>query len=152
MKLFNFILSSGYYQRMWSEGYIVPIYKAADPTDPNNYRCITITSCAGKLFNRILNSRLESYIHEHGILHYEQIGFKNGGKTADHIFQLKTLFCKYLQRNKQIYLRKAFDSVVYPALLYKLLSYSIGGNFYSMIASMYENSVLQIVQCLATSL
>ena len=82
-------------------------------------------------------------------MHDEQIGFKKGGRTADHIFKLKKLFCKYLQRNKKIYasfidLRKAFDSVVHPALLYKLLSYGIGGNFYSMIASMYENSLLQI--------
>ena len=69
LKLFNFILSSGYYPRVWSEGYIVPIYKAADPVDPNNYRGITITSCIGKLINRILNGRLENFIHERGIMH-----------------------------------------------------------------------------------
>ena len=79
-------------------------------------------------------------------MHDEQIGLKKGGRTADHIFKLKTLFCKYLQKNKKTYasfvdLRKAFDSIVHLALLYKLLSYGICGNFYSVIASMYENSV-----------
>ena len=75
MKLFNFILSSGINSRVWSEGNIIPIYKAVDPADPNNYRGITITSCVGKLLNRILNSRLESFINEHGIMHDEQIEF-----------------------------------------------------------------------------
>ena len=65
------------------------------------------------------------------------------------MFKLKTLLCKYFKTNKKIYasfidLRKAFDSVVLPALLYKLLTYGIGGKLYNMIASTYENTVLQI--------
>ena len=82
-------------------------------------------------------------------MHDEQIGFKKGGRTAGHIFKLKTLFCKYFKHNKKIYacfidLRKAFDSVIHPALLHKLLTYGISGKFYNIIASMYVNNVLQI--------
>ena len=56
----------------------------------------------------------------------------------------------YFKSNKKIYasfidLRKAIDSVVHPALLHKLLTYGICGKFYNnVIASMYENTVLQI--------
>ena len=79
-------------------------------------------------------------------MHDEQIGIKKGGRTADHIFKL---FCKILKNNKKMYacfidLRKAFDSVVHPALLHKLLTYGIGVKFYNIIASMYENNVLEV--------
>ena len=63
--------------------------------------------------------------------------------------QVMSQFCKYFKNNKKIYahfvdLRKAFDSVVHPALLHKLLTYGIGRMFYNIIASMYENNVLQV--------
>jgi hypothetical protein len=43
-------------------GLIFPIYKTGDPLNPSNYRGIAITSCLSKLFNSILNARLEKYI------------------------------------------------------------------------------------------
>ena len=79
----------------------------------------------------------------------EQIGFQKGGWTADHIFRLKFLFCIYFKYNKNIYaclinLQKAFGNVIHPALLHKSLIYGIGSKFSNMIASMYENNILQM--------
>jgi hypothetical protein len=36
---------------------ILPSISVNDPSDPNNYRGITITNSLGKLFNRILDNR-----------------------------------------------------------------------------------------------
>lgn len=44
-KLFNLILSTGNYPKLWSQGFLVPIFKSSDPTNPNNYSGITITMC-----------------------------------------------------------------------------------------------------------
>jgi hypothetical protein len=52
-KLFNIILSSGTYPKIWGEGYLITIFKSGSPSDPNNYRGITINSCLSKLFNSI---------------------------------------------------------------------------------------------------
>lgn len=125
VKLFNLILTSGYYAKAWSQGILVPIYKSADRMDPGNYRGITITSSLGKLFNSILNSRLEKYLNHNKIIHDEQIGFKKGSRTSDHIFKLKTLLFKYLRETWKLFtcfgdLRKAFDSVIHQALFYKM--------------------------------
>ena len=57
-KLFNTCLLRGFFPDSWSEGHIVPIFKSGDPSDPNNYRGITLLSALGKLFSRILNNRL----------------------------------------------------------------------------------------------
>jgi hypothetical protein len=54
-KLFNSCLTSGNYPTIWTEGYVVPIYKANNTADPNNYRGITVTAAKGKLFNSDLS-------------------------------------------------------------------------------------------------
>ena len=59
---FNKILLSGIYPKNWAVGYISPIFKTGCKEDPNNYRGITVTGCLGKLFNTILNARLDKYL------------------------------------------------------------------------------------------
>ena len=56
--LFNHILDTGSIPSSWQVGKIVPIYKKGDTSEPSNYRAITITSCLGKLFTQLLNTRL----------------------------------------------------------------------------------------------
>jgi hypothetical protein len=64
-KLFNIILSSGTYPKIWGEGYLITIFKSGSPSDPNNYRGITINSCLSKLFNSILISfKIPSIPHD----------------------------------------------------------------------------------------
>ena len=58
LRLFNYILSSGNYPKLWSNGLVLPIYKSGSAHDPCNYRSIAITSCLAKLFNRLMNIRL----------------------------------------------------------------------------------------------
>jgi potassium voltage-gated channel Eag-related subfamily H protein 8 len=91
VKLFNIILSSGIYPTEWVQGLIFPICKTGDPLNPSNYRGIAITSCLSKLFNSILNARLEKYILKNELMRNEQIGFKAECRTSDHIFKLKTI-------------------------------------------------------------
>ena len=61
MKIFNAILQVGVYPKTWKSGYINPIYKSGLRSDPANYRGITIMSCVGKLFNSVLNARLDNF-------------------------------------------------------------------------------------------
>ena len=42
--LFNKILTSGRYPTLWSHGLIIPIFKKDDPSNPENYREITLLS------------------------------------------------------------------------------------------------------------
>ena len=75
--------------------------QTGDPLNPSNYRGIEITSCLSKLFNSILNARLEKYILKNELIRNEQIGFKAGCRTSDHIFKLKTIIDKYLNKSKK---------------------------------------------------
>ena len=88
-KLFNTILRSGHYPNSWCNGYIVPIYKKGDSSDPKNYRGITISSCLRKVFSVILNNRIIEYLNENDLLCQTQIGFRKNNRTSDHVLTLK---------------------------------------------------------------
>jgi hypothetical protein len=145
VKLFNKILSHGLYPKVSAEGIIVPILKKGDPSVPDNYRGITISSALGKLFGIILNERLQEFCSESNLIDECQIGFKKKARTTDHMFIIRTLIEKYCKKGKKplyacfVDFQKAFDSIWHEAMLVKLLRCEIGGPFYKIIKSMYEN-------------
>ena len=60
-------------------------------------------SCLGKLFNSILNTRINEYLTENNVISKTQIGFQKKARTTDH-----TLIEKCTKQNK---------SKLLPALL-----------------------------------
>ena len=67
-----------------------------------------------------------------------EIGFRKGFRTADHVLTLKTLMDKYLSENKKLYFcfvdfRKAYDSIWHEALFKKLSGYGVSINFVSLL-------------------
>lgn len=150
LKIFNLVLSVGYFPESWSEGLITPIFKNGDKYDPNNYRGICVSSNLGKLFGSILNSRIIDFLSEHNVLSRSQIGFLPNYRTADHIFTLHTLIDKYVNQNKGkiqacfVDFQKAFDSVWHEGLLFKLIESGIGGKSFDVIKSIYENNKLAV--------
>jgi hypothetical protein len=48
-------------------------------------RGITICNSIGKVFNSILNNRLDKFLVENNIIHENQIGFSEKSRTSDHI-------------------------------------------------------------------
>ena len=135
---------------MWSKGLILPIFKAGNANDPANYRGIAITSCLAKLFNRVMNKRLTTFLTDNNIICKEQIGFRQGCRTTDHIFKWKSILSKYMHKSRKLYVsfidhHKAFDSVLHPYLFIKLIACSLGGKFLSVLHEMYSNIDLQVI-------
>jgi hypothetical protein len=149
LKLFNIILSTGVYPSDWKIGYLKPLYKCDDPCDTSNYRGLAIMSCLSKVFNSILNARLQTYLDDHKVINKCQIGFQPKARTSDHMFVLKTLIQKYNSSNSKLYtcfidFSKAFDTVLHSALLYRLCQIDIRGPFYYVIKNMYTSNNLHI--------
>ena len=152
-KLFNMILTLGCFPNEWAKSLLVPLFKGGSVHDPSDYRGISLSSCLGKLLCSILNKRLVNFLEENNIYKPNQIAFRTGRRTSDHIFVLQTLLDKYVKNNntKQsklfvcfVDLRKAFDTVWRDGLLYKLLEQGVGGNFYKVIADMYNKSKVSV--------
>jgi hypothetical protein len=69
-KLFNVVLDTGIIPETWTTGIIIPVYKNKGcPTDPDNFRAITLISCLGKLFTSIVNTRLNFLANEVTLIH-----------------------------------------------------------------------------------
>jgi hypothetical protein len=155
-KLFNLILVTEQYPLDWCTGKIIPLHKKGDKSDPSNYRGITISSCVSKLFNSVLNSRLQNFLENRNIINREQIGFHKNHRTTDHMFILKSLMDAYKAKRKPLYLcfvdfQKAFDTVWHSGLLFKLASLEVSSKFLSIIRNMYSKGFLS-VQCTQDSI
>ena len=107
-----------------------------------------INSCIAKLFNTVLNDRFDKFLEEHKIISRFQTGFAKKSRTTDHMFVLKTLIDKYINKKGGklfacfVDFRRAFDTVIHEGIKYKLLKSGIGGNFYSIIKDMYSKNDL----------
>ena len=150
-KLFNLILISEIYPCGWRENLLTPIHKKGSLHITNNYRGIAVSSTMSKLFCSVLNYRLRTFIDQHNIIPNNQISYKNNARTCDHILTLKTIIDKYINKLSQKYLytcfvdfKSAFDTIWRSALLYKLITHNIGGNFLGIIKDMYKKVVYSV--------
>ena len=66
--MFNNMFKIGYFPAQWSEDLVVPLHKKGSINDANNYRGITLLSCVGKLFTRVLNNRLYEWGDTYNVL------------------------------------------------------------------------------------
>ena len=99
----------------WKDASIVTIYKKGDRTDCGKYRGISLLSTAGKIFARILLSRLSTHITPE-VVPGTQCGFRGNRSTVDMICVLRQLQEKCIKQDRPLCLvfvdfSKAFDKV-----------------------------------------
>ena len=97
----------------------------------------------GKLFNAIMNDRLNRFLETNSLISDTQIGFKKGSRTSDHIPIINTIIKMNKKLKKDSYLcfidfKKAFDSILHNILFLKISNYNISALFYKKIKSMYQ--------------
>ena len=88
---FNKIFSMAAHPKIFSINYLKAIFKKGDPSEPDNYRGIAIGSMLAKVFNLVILDRVESRISTSHPISSNQIGFRKGHRTGDHIFVLNSI-------------------------------------------------------------
>ena len=68
------------------EGLIVILFKKEAKEDPGNYRGITLLSVVGKVFCKVVNSRLVQYLDCGGKLQEGQVGFRVGRSCMVNVY------------------------------------------------------------------
>ena len=92
-----------------------------------------------------VKNRMCCHSHETYPLSQNQIGFKKGHRTADHIFVINTIVNKVVRAEKKklfsafIDFEKAYDRINRNLLLLKLQRLGISGLFYRNIKSLYKS-------------
>ena len=119
------------------------------PTDPGSYRPIALTSCIGKLLERIVVNRLNRQLEKLGILNPDQAGFRAHHSTEDNIAKLQDAITK-ARANKNTLLavfvdfEKAYDMVRRTGRLFKLREYGISGNIFAYIKNFLADTYIQV--------
>lgn len=142
--IFNTVIETGHYPEQWAKAVLVPLHKKGPTSDVNNYRGIALLSVIGKLFCKILNSRLVHWADTCEIQKEEQAGFRKGYSTTDNIFILQSLIQKYCSKQKgRLYVlfvdfSKAFDTIPHALLFYQLMQKGVHGKILRVMRSMYS--------------
>ena len=124
--IFNASLCCGYFPRMFKSAILKLIPKEGkDATLPQNYRPIALLDNIGKIFEKIINSRLREYLEENNLYNSQQYGFRQR-KSTTHVINLIHECIKHnsSQGFKTAILskdvQKAFDTVWHSGLIWKI--------------------------------
>ena len=124
--IFNNALSAGYFPDTLKHAHMIFIPKGnTSQYNIKNYRPISLLDIQGKLFDKILNTRLTHHLDRHNIHNDRQHGFRKnrGTHTALATFYETLTNIKQHQYTADIILRdvsKAFDKVWHTGLKHKL--------------------------------
>jgi hypothetical protein len=125
-KVFNAVLRRQYFPPVWKNARVLPILKPRkDTTQPSSYRPISLLDTVGKLFEKILFTRVLREVNERGLLCDEQFGFRPKHSTTLQLARLvqrvnRNCDERWLTGAVFLDVAKAFDTVWVKGLLYKL--------------------------------
>ena len=132
--LFNVVWGREVVPGGWKEGLIFPIFKEGDVEDPGNFRGISLLSVVGKLFGRVLNSRLMKFAEDNGVW---------GQEHPERVFVLHTLLTKRMLEKKRtvcafIDLKKAYDRVWRNGLWKQMWMKGMRGKSWRLVREVYR--------------
>ena len=138
--LYNECISHGEFPEMFKHGKISPIFKKGDRENIENYRPISTLPIFGKIFEKIIYSRLYKFLSAQGILDDSQFGFRQGHSTVHAIQHSVNIINESHKANKHVVgifidLSKAFDTLDHKILREKLYNYGIRGIPHELLSS-----------------
>src|SRR6201990_752335 len=110
-----------------------------DPSQPSNYRPISLTSVLSKVFESILNRKIWKHLNSSNLISDCQYGFRKTLSTGDLLLILSDSWPSALQHLGESFavaidISKAFDRVWHKALISKLPSFGIYPSLCSLLS------------------
>ena len=131
----------------WMKGCILLFPKKGDLGLAKNYRGITLTSIAAKIYNALLRNRIEPKIDN--ILRKNQNGFRRNRSTTSQILTIRRILEGVRAKNQQVTLlfvnfTKAFDSIYRGKMERILLAYGLPKETIAAIMVLYRNTKVKV--------
>ena len=149
LDLVNKSWQEGQIPSQWRTANITPILKKGKPAGlPSSYRPISLTSCLGKIAERMVNNRLYHWLEQNKLLSSMQAGFRKGSRTEDQLFRFVQNVMDGFQNKKNttavfIDLQQAYDRVWRKGLLMKMSKIGIHGKMLKWIQAFLSNRTIQ---------
>jgi ribonuclease HI len=149
--IYNSIWQQGNYPEEWRKALTIPIQKPGkDPENPESYRPISLTSCLGKVMEKMVNRRLVYILEERKLIPAQQYGFRRGRSTIDVLNILQSNISKSLLETKHLALvsldlSKAYDTCWRYGIIRWLKDRQIDGRMLQFIMGFLDNRSLKTV-------
>ena len=142
--LYTLCLNNSFLPADWSKSYITPIYKKGPRTDSNNYRPIALTCTMCKLMESVIKVQLVDFLTSNSLISNNQHAFLSQHSTLTNLLECTNdWFVSLNSRHSTdvIYIdfSRAFDSIVFDKLLFKLKHFGISGSLLSWIKNFLYN-------------
>ena len=128
--LINISIKHSYVPIAWKTAKIAPIFKSGDPSQPTNYRPISLLSTLSKVLERVISNQVYGYFESNKLLFPNQFGFRRSHSCQDLLLKIMDYVAKAMHENKfvitcYIDLKKAFDTCNWQILFRKLEHYGL---------------------------
>ena len=138
--IFNLIVQLGTLPSVWKSALVTPIFKKGVSSDAGNYRPISLTCVASKIFEKGIKREIMKHLDNHNILFPSQHGFREKHSTCSNLLEAvgdwtRNIDNRYGTLVAYIDFQKAFDKVSFPKLIYKLKHIGIKGKVLDCISS-----------------
>jgi hypothetical protein len=148
--IFNNCMRAHHFPPAWKHATTVMIPKPGkDPTNPLSYRPISLLNIAGKVFEKILSTRLKNFLEINNLLPPEQFGFRSERSTINPILVFHTDTTRHANLKEHtlavfLDIERAFDRVWHDGLVQKLIKIPINPNFIQLIDSFLSNHTCSV--------
>ena len=134
---------------VWQSAIVVSVFKKGDPTDPDNYRGISVMGSVMKLLLTVVANRLDAACEEHAIYCQSQAGFRRLEECPLQIASLLEIGKRREAIGEPTYVafvdfRKAYDTVPHELLFQKLHHLGFRGHMLHFIKALYRDSTFQV--------
>ena len=101
--ILNHCISQGVFPNQLKVAKVIPVYKSGPSNDLQNYRPISPLSSLSKIFEKVIQRRLVSFLERHNLIIPSQFGFRHKHSTIHPILDLLSI-----NRMLSNYRKKAF--------------------------------------------
>ncbi len=148
--IFRRSLDTGDVPADWRKASVCPVYKKGPKYLAENYRPISLTSIACKIFEHLIASAIMKHAESNHLLYHLQHGFRKGRSCESQLIDLIDDVTKNLDEGRQTDMlvmdfAKAFDKVNHRLLIEKLKNYGIQGKICIWIENWLKNRQQTVV-------
>ena len=123
---------------------VIPIFKSGSKMLTSNYRPISLLSNLNKIIEKIMFTRVHSFLQNENLIYKQQFGFRPKHSTTHALINITENIKEALDNGKSacgvfVDLKKAFDTVNHEILLQKMSRYGIHGPIHKWFKSYLSN-------------
>ncbi|GBO18646.1 putative RNA-directed DNA polymerase from transposon BS [Araneus ventricosus] len=149
-KIFNKYLLCNYFPTIWKTTLVLMFPKPRQNRKlPGNYRPISLISNIGKIFEKIILSRLKEECHDLSIIPNEEYGFRAGHGCIHQLLRVTNNVTqgfnhKFHTGGVSLDIRKAFDRIWHNSLIYKLIQFKIPNYLIVILINYLRNRTFRV--------